>query len=108
VRALEESENALLTYDRNRRAAAHLNDAATAGREGARLARVRFENGMVDFPPVLDGERAQLEAEDRLADRRTRAARSLVAVYKAVAGGWPERLPQHTALKEAATALPAS
>jgi len=108
LRALEESENALLTYDRNRRAAAHLNDAATAGREGARLARVRFENGVVDFLPVLDAERAQLDAEDRLADTRTRAAMSLVAVYKAVAGGWPERLPQHTALKETTTALPAS
>ncbi len=93
LKALEESENALIAYDRTRIEAAHLEEAAAAGREGARLARVRFENGIADFLPVLDAERSLLEAEDRLAETRTRAATSLVAVYKAVAGGWPERLP---------------
>lgn len=95
LRALEESENALVRYDRTRREAAHLEEAAAAGREGARLARVRFENGVADFLPVLDAERSQLEAEDRLAETRTRAATSLVAVYKAVAGGWPDRIVAH-------------
>ena len=92
LKALEESENALVAYDRTRREADHLEQAAAAGREGARLARVRFENGIADFLPVLDAERSQLEAEDRLAETRTRAATGLVAVYKAVAGGWPERV----------------
>lgn len=92
LRALEESENALIAYDRTRRAAVHLEEAAAAGREGARLARARFENGIADFLPVLDAERSQLEAEDRLAETRTRAATSLVAVYKTVAGGWPDRI----------------
>ncbi len=92
LRALEESENALIAYDRTRRAAAHLEEAAAAGREGARLARVRFENGIADFLPVLDAERSQLEAEDRLVETRTRAATSLVAVYKTIAGGWPDRI----------------
>lgn len=92
LRALEESENALIAYDRNRRAAEHLKDAAVAGREGARLARARFENGVSDFLPVLDAERALLEAEAHLAETRTNAATSLVAVYKAVAGGWPEKV----------------
>ncbi len=95
LRALEESENALIAYDRTRRETSHLEEAAAAGREGARLARVRFENGIADFLPVLDAERSQLEAEDRLAETRTRAATSLVAVYKTVAGGWPERIVQN-------------
>lgn len=97
LKALEESENALVAYDRTRKETEHLEDAAAAGREGARLARVRFENGIADFLPVLDAERSQLEAEDRLAETRTRAATSLVAVYKAVAGGWPERMPDRRA-----------
>jgi multidrug efflux system outer membrane protein len=97
LRALEESENALIVYNRSRRAADHLEQAAVAGREGARLARVRFENGVADFLPVLDAERSQLEAEDRLAETRTRAATSLVGVYRAVAGGWPDRMPQQQA-----------
>ena len=97
LKALEESENALVAYDRTRAEAAHLEEATTAGREGARLARARFENGVADFLPVLDAERSLLEAEDRLAETRTRAATSLVAVYKAVAGGWPNHIQEAAA-----------
>ena len=42
----------------------------------------------MDFLEVLDAERTQLEAEDRKAQSRTQAVTSLVAVYKALGGGW--------------------
>jgi multidrug efflux system outer membrane protein len=52
---------------------------------------------VVDFLEVLDAERTQLEAEDRLAQSRTEAATSLVAVYKALGGGWEGApLPRYT------------
>jgi multidrug efflux system outer membrane protein len=52
---------------------------------------------MVDFLEVLDSERTQLEAEDRLAQSRTQAATSLIAVYKALGGGWETApLPRYT------------
>ena len=54
----------------------------------ARLARLRYENGVVDFLQVLDAERSLLEAEDSLAQGRADAATSLVALYKALGGGW--------------------
>ena len=44
---------------------------------------------------VLDAERTQLEAEDRLAQSRTDAATSLIAVYKAIGGGWELAPPPH-------------
>jgi multidrug efflux system outer membrane protein len=37
---------------------------------------------------VLDAERESLAARDRLAQATTDGATSLVAVYKALAGGW--------------------
>jgi multidrug efflux system outer membrane protein len=92
LRALEEVENALVSYGRTQREGQHLSDSAAASINAARLARLRFEGGATDFLQVLDAERSQLEAEDRLAQSRTRSATSLVAVYKAVAGGWPERV----------------
>jgi multidrug efflux system outer membrane protein len=49
---------------------------------------VRYENGASDFLQVLDAERTLLESEDRLARSRTEAATSLIAVYKALGGGW--------------------
>ena len=42
----------------------------------------------MDFLDVLDAERTQLADEDRLAQSRTDAATSLVAVYKALGGSW--------------------
>ncbi|HEY7996522.1 MAG TPA: TolC family protein, partial [Steroidobacteraceae bacterium] len=48
----------------------------------------RYEGGMVDFLDVLDAERTQLEAESRLAQSRTDTATSLIALYKALGGGW--------------------
>jgi multidrug efflux system outer membrane protein len=88
LRALEETEDALVAHARARERLAHVEQAAQASATAAQLARVRFQNGLVDFLQVLDAERTQLEAEDRLAQSRTEAATSLIAVYKALGGGW--------------------
>ena len=87
--ALEETENALVRYARLQREREHLEAAATAGSEAARLARLRFDGGIADFLQVLDAERSQLETEDRLVQSETRSAVALVALYRAMAGGWP-------------------
>lgn len=99
LRALEETENALVGYARARVEGRHLEDSAAASTRAAELARLRFEGGAADFLHVLDAQRSQLEAEDRLAQSRTRTATALIAVYKAVSGGWPERAPQDVAAR---------
>jgi multidrug efflux system outer membrane protein len=88
LRALEETEDALVTHARTRDSLKEATDAAAASATAARIARVRYEGGLVDFLDVLDAERTQLADEDRLAQSRTDAATSLVAVYKALGGGW--------------------
>lgn len=94
LRALEETETALARYRHARSENAHLSAAATASARGAELARLRFEGGLVDFLQVLDAERTRLEAEDRLAQSQARTANALVAVYRALAGGWPDTPPE--------------
>ena len=71
LKALEETENALVTHARTRDQLVHAADAAEASAAAAKLARVRYEGGVVDFLEVLDAERTQLEAEDRMAQSRT-------------------------------------
>lgn len=88
LRALQETEDALVTHARSRERLVQLAEAADSSRTAARLARLRFENGAVDFLQVLDAERTQLVAEDDLAQGRADTATSLVAVYKALGGGW--------------------
>ena len=88
LRALEDTEDALVTHARTRDSLRDATDAAVASRTAARIARTRYEGGLVDFLDVLDAERTQLTAEDQLAQSRTNAATSLIAVYKALGGGW--------------------
>jgi outer membrane protein, multidrug efflux system len=88
LRALEETENSLVTHARARDRLVHDEEALRASATAADLARVRYENGASDFLQVLDAERTLLESEDRLARSRAEAATSLVAVYKSLGGGW--------------------
>lgn len=90
LQALEETENALVTHARARDRLLQLSDSAAASRRAAELARLRYDNGIIDFLQVLDAERTLLEAEDQLAQSRTETATSLVTVYKALGGGWEE------------------
>jgi NodT family efflux transporter outer membrane factor (OMF) lipoprotein len=91
--ALEDTENALVRHARARVEDQHLERAALDSAKAAQLARVRYEAGAADLFEVLDAERTQLQAQDAFADGRTRSVNSAVALYKALAGGWPERMP---------------
>jgi outer membrane protein TolC len=91
LRALEETQNALVRYDRALREREHLRAAAADTTRAATLARLRFNGGITDFLDVLDAGRSQLEAQDQLAQSDARSATALVALYKSLAGGWPGR-----------------
>jgi multidrug efflux system outer membrane protein len=88
LKALEETENALSAHARERDRLVQLTAAARESDTAAQIARARYEGGLVGFLDVLDAERAQLTAQDQLAQSRTDAATSLIAVYKALGGGW--------------------
>jgi len=101
LRALEDTENALVTHARDRDSLEHVQQAAEASATAAKLARTRYEGGYVDFLEVLDAERTQLVAEDQLAQSRTATATSLIAVYKALGGGWEQApLPRYTRVQD--------
>lgn len=86
--ALEETENALLEYGKLQQRRDYFRAAVTAGEKAAHLARLRYQDGVSDFLVVLDAERRLLETQDRLAQTETATATALVAVYKALGGGW--------------------
>ncbi|MBN8885490.1 MAG: efflux transporter outer membrane subunit [Rudaea sp.] len=104
--ALEDTENALILDARTRREDAQLERAAHDSADAARLARVRYQAGVIDLYEVLDAERSLLAAQDAFADSHTRSATATVALYRALAGGWPQRMP--VALSAATSAAEAS
>jgi NodT family efflux transporter outer membrane factor (OMF) lipoprotein len=89
LRARGEIETALVTYRRAQERLGHLEEAAAASERAAELARLRYTEGASDFLQVLDAERTLLEAQDRRALGRLNATSGLVAVYRALGGGWP-------------------
>ncbi len=91
LNALEDTEAALVSYGRSQTRRDALQLAAAASVKAADLARRRFEGGLIDFLEVLDAERTALSAELLLSQSRTDAATSLIAVYKALGGGWDLR-----------------
>jgi multidrug efflux system outer membrane protein len=93
LRALEETENAFAVYGAQRQRLTSLVEQAAASREAAELARVRYQQGVVDFLRLLDAERTRLSAEDALAAVETDLNASVVLIYKALGGGW-EAAPQ--------------
>jgi multidrug efflux system outer membrane protein len=86
--ALEDTEGALVSYNRSQERTGRLFAAAKAAEGAAKIARARFDAGTIDFLAVLDAERELLVARDQLAQGQTNAATSLVGVYRALAGGW--------------------
>ncbi len=91
LNALEETENALVEFNRQQQRARFLDESVKQSETAARLARQRFENGATDFLTVLDAERVLLEAQTQLARSQTETATALIAIYKALGGGWENR-----------------
>ena len=86
--ALEETENALESYNRERARQALLASAAQASIKADELAHLRFNEGVSDFLTVLDTELRLLQDQDNLAQSETATATALTSVYKALGGGW--------------------
>lgn len=86
--ALGETETALIAYGNAQSRRSTLQQAAASSSTAADLARRRFEGGLADFLNVLDAERDALIVQDSLAQSRTQTATALIALYKALGGGW--------------------
>ncbi|MEL6568582.1 MAG: TolC family protein [Pseudomonadota bacterium] len=88
VEALGEVETALIGYAFERARRADLEAAAASAERATSLARLRFEEGVDDFLDVIDAQRAQLDAQDRLEISRLETTRQAIFAYRALGGIW--------------------
>lgn len=88
LRALEDLENALVSYRQQQAQLKSLADQSAASRRAAELARIQYREGGIDFLVLLDAERTLLTAEDALSVAETGVNTNVVAIYKALGGGW--------------------
>ncbi|EJN17820.1 efflux transporter, outer membrane factor lipoprotein, NodT family [Pseudomonas sp. GM79] len=86
--ALEESENAFSDYNKRQQRLLSLIKQSESSRAAADLAAIQYKEGTVDYLVLLDAERERLNAEDAQALGETDQYRGIVAIYKALGGGW--------------------
>ncbi|UVJ46195.1 TolC family protein [Pseudomonas sp. LS1212] len=91
--ALEESENAFSDYGKRQQRLLSLIRQSESSRKAADLAGIRYREGTEDYLILLDAERERLNAEDAQALAEVDLYRGIVAIYKALGGGWqPETI----------------
>ncbi|MBV7572386.1 TolC family protein [Pseudomonas sp. PDM32] len=86
--ALEESENAFSDYGKRQQRLISLIRQSESSRSAADLAEIRYREGTADFLVLLDAQRERLAAEDTQAQAEVDLYRGIVAIYKALGGGW--------------------
>ncbi|MBB4868229.1 multidrug efflux system outer membrane protein [Pseudomonas nitritireducens] len=86
--ALEETANAFSDYGNHQDRLSALMRRSNASRAAAQQAAIQYREGVVDFLVLLDAEREQLAAEDAQAEAEVRLYRGVVAIYRALGGGW--------------------
>ncbi len=99
LQALSDVETALSNYARQQDRQAKLEAGVSASRRAVVLATELYSKGLSDFLSVIDAQRQLLQAEDELAQTNRQVSAELIALYKALGGGWESVYPEMVAAK---------
>jgi len=86
--AFQEVENALVAFAMEQRRRQWLDQAVTLERKAAALSMQLYTEGQTDFLNVLTAQRSLYASEDALVQSHQAVAADLIALYKALGGGW--------------------
>jgi multidrug efflux system outer membrane protein len=88
LRAFQDVEDALASFSDQQAARDQLGDAVRANQRATELARNLYAQGLTDFLTVLVAQVNLLDTQDALAQTERDVALELIALYKALGGGW--------------------
>jgi outer membrane protein TolC len=91
LKAAQEVEDNVAGFLREQESTAFGENAVVAARDSVHIALVQYREGAVDYQRVLDTQRVLLQTEQSLARTRSAVATNLIALYKALGGGWELR-----------------
>jgi multidrug efflux system outer membrane protein len=86
--ALQEVENALVAFAKEWDHRQALNEAVVQNRRAVDLSNQLYAQGTIDFLTVLDAERSLYASQTALSQSKESISTDLVALYKALGGGW--------------------
>ena len=94
--AFTDVETALTAYAKEQTRRQSLEHAAQANEQAVALARDLYTHGLADFLRVLESRRTLYQSQDALVESERAVSSDLIALYKALGGGWEiEGLPAH-------------
>jgi NodT family efflux transporter outer membrane factor (OMF) lipoprotein len=94
LKAAQEVEDALTGFLNAQDATVHEQNSVQAAQRSVEIAVTQYREGAVDFQRVLDAQRSLLQEQNSLAQTRSSVAKNLIALYKALGGGWESRVGQ--------------
>jgi NodT family efflux transporter outer membrane factor (OMF) lipoprotein len=94
LQAAQEVEDALVGFLSAQRTQEFAQSSVTAALRSQELAMIQYREGAVDYQRVLDAQRSLLQEQNTLTRARSSVATQLIALYKALGGGWELRQGQ--------------
>jgi NodT family efflux transporter outer membrane factor (OMF) lipoprotein len=91
LKAAQEVEDALIGFLKTQESTASLQKSVEAARRSVEISLIQYREGADNFQRVIDSQRDLLRERNRLAQSRASIATNLIAVYKALGGGWEVR-----------------
>ena len=92
LNAFEEVENSLVAYAKEQERQRALEEAVRSSADSLHLANQLYTSGLASFLNVLDAERSLYRTEEALTHSRSTVTQNLIALYKALGGGWEGKL----------------
>lgn len=86
--AIQDVETSLSAYRRENERKDALVSAVTANRSALETSTRLYSDGLGDFLEVLNAERSLFSSQDALAQSQQNAVLNLIALFKALGGGW--------------------
>ena len=86
-----EAETAINTFLKSKERLIYVNKAVDASKQSVDLAEIEYRTGSVDYNRVFNLQASLVADQDNLASVRGDVARSVIATYKALGGGWEIR-----------------
>jgi NodT family efflux transporter outer membrane factor (OMF) lipoprotein len=94
LRAAQEVEDALIGFLNAQKAQVFEQNAVKSAQRSVEISVIQYREGAVDFQRVLDAQRSLLQEENSLTQTTSSVATNLIALYKALGGGWEVRQGQ--------------
>jgi outer membrane protein TolC len=88
LRAYQETEDAMAGFLQAQTETGFREQSALAAQRATELANIQYREGASDFQRVIDSERTLVAQQDAWTSARGNIALNLVALYKALGGGW--------------------